>query len=629
MPVLLRKRSIVSLIAALGLLLAVIAANFFLNDRQRQDQESVQHSLSVELRLARIFSMLQDAETGQRGYLLTHNEDYLDPYNAAVQNIDSEMAVLGSMLADNSGQSQQLAALRDAAREKLDELKQSIKLEREGKGDAAIELVQTGRGRDIMRRIRDLVQAMSASEQQLMGQRQSSSIHTAHLARAWIVLALVMTAVLGALALWDSQRLFAAAVGANEALQASNKRLVDEMLKKERLELQLRQSQKLEAIGQLTGGIAHDFNNMLAVVISSLNLLKRKAERGEKEFLKFADSAIEGAERAAALTHRLLAFGRQQPLAPQPVDCNKFVASMSDLLQRTLGDGIKVETVLAGGLWRTFVDPSELESAILNLAINGRDAMADGGKLTIETANASLDDSYCEQNVGVAPGQYVLVTVTDTGAGMTPDVVAKVFDPFFTTKGVGKGTGLGLSQVFGFVKQSGGHVKIYSELGQGTSVKIYLPHFFGDDAEPAQARMPTAEPVPMGSPDILVLIVEDEDRMLRLASEAFRDLGYSVLQADGPSAALRIIAERSDIDLLFTDVVMPGMSGRALAEEALRRRPGLKVIFTTGFSRNAVIHNGVLDSGVNFLAKPFTLEQLARKVCAALKDPKNTPAGCA
>ncbi len=629
MPILLRKRSIVSLIAALGLLLAVIAANFFLNARQLQDQEGVQHSLNVELRLARIFSMLQDAETGQRGYLLTREEPYLDPYNAAVQTINSEMAALGSMVAGNSGQSQQLAALRDATREKLDELSQTIKLARDGKRDAAIERVRDGAGRNIMHRIRDLVQVMNASEQQLLSQRQSRSIHTAHLARAWIVLALVLTALLGALALWDSQRLFAAAVGASEALQTSNKRLVDEMLKKERLELQLRQSQKLEAIGQLTGGIAHDFNNMLAVVISSLNLLKRKAERGEKEFLKFADSAIEGAERAAALTHRLLAFGRQQPLAPQPVDCNKFVAAMSDLLQRTLGDGVKVETVLAGGLWRTFVDPSELESAILNLAINGRDAMPDGGKLTIETANASLDDDYCEQNVGVAPGQYVLVTVTDTGAGMTQDVVAKVFDPFFTTKGVGKGTGLGLSQVFGFVKQSGGHVKIYSELGQGTSVKIYLPHFFGDDAEPAQTRPPTAEPIPMGSPDILVLIVEDEDRMLRLASEGFRDLGYSVLQADGPSAALRIISERSDIDLLFTDVVMPGMSGRALAEEALRRRPGLKVIFTTGFSRNAVIHNGVLDRGVNFLAKPFTLEQLARKVSAALKGAKNAPAGCA
>jgi CheY-like chemotaxis protein len=354
------------------------------------------------------------------------------------------------------------------------------------------------------------------------------------------------------------------------------------------------------------------------VVIGSLNLLKRRAERGEKDFIKFADSALDGAERAALLTHRLLAFSRQQPLAPQPVDCNKFVAGMSDLLRRTLGETVRVETVLAGGLWRTFVDPSQLESTILNLAVNGRDAMPGGGKLTIETANASLDDAYAAQNSGVQAGQYALVAVTDTGTGMTAEVAAKAFDPFFTTKGVGKGTGLGLSQVFGFVKQSGGHIKIYTEPGQGTAIKIYLPRFFGDDAEPARSDA-AAEPIPMGSAETVVLVVEDEPRMLMLAVEAFRDLGYSVLQADGPAMALRVIAERADITLLFTDVVMPEMSGRQLAEAALKQRPDLKIIYTTGFSRNAVIHNGVLDRDVNFLSKPFTLEQLARKAATVLR----------
>ena len=379
------------------------------------------------------------------------------------------------------------------------------------------------------------------------------------------------------------------------------------------------QSQKLEAIGQLTGGIAHDFNNMLAVVIGNLNLLKRRAERGGADFLKFADSALDGAERAATLTQRLLAFSRQQPLAPQPVDCNKLVAGMSELLRRTLGEAIHVETVLAGGLWRTFIDPSQLEATILNLAVNGRDAMPAGGKLTIETANASLDEAYASQNVGAQAGQYALVCVTDTGEGMSPEVVAKAFEPFFTTKGVGKGTGLGLSQVFGFVKQSGGHIKIYSEPGEGTTIKIYLPRFFGDAAEPKRAGDATAQPIPTGSAETLVLVVEDEPRMRTLAVEAFRDLGYGVLHADGPEHALAIIAERPDIDLLFTDVVMPGMSGRQLAEEAQRRRPELKVIYTTGFSRNAVIHNGVLDADVDFLSKPFTLDQLARKVHTVLK----------
>jgi len=304
---------------------------------------------------------------------------------------------------------------------------------------------------------------------------------------------------------------------------------------------------------------------------------------------------------------------------PQPVDCNKFVAGMSELLHRTLCDDIRVETVLAGGLWRTYVDPSQLESSILNLAVNGRDAMPNGGKLTIETANAYLDAAYASENAGAQEGQYVLVSVTDTGSGMTPEVAANVFDPFFTTKGGAKGTGLGLSQVFGFVKQSGGHIKIYTELGRGTTVKIYLPRYFGRDAEVVRSG-PAAEPIPMGSAATTILVVEDEARMLMLTVEAFRDLGYTVLLADGPATALRIIAEHPDIALLFTDVVMPDMSGRKLAEEALKQRPSMKVIYTTGFSRNSIIHSGVLDHDVNFLPKPFTVEELARKVAAVLRE---------
>jgi CheY-like chemotaxis protein len=289
---------------------------------------------------------------------------------------------------------------------------------------------------------------------------------------------------------------------------------------------------------------------------------------------------------------------------------------MSEMLRRTLGEHIAVETVLAGGLWRTHADPGQLENAIVNLAVNSRDAMPHGGKLTIETANTSLDETYAAQHVDVPAGQYVLLAVSDTGQGMPADVVAKAFEPFFTTKELGKGTGLGLSQVLGFVKQSGGHVKIYSEPHHGTTIKIYLPRFFGvvDELVPIA---PT-EPAALGQRDEVVLVVEDEERMLQVSCDAFRELGYTVLHAGGPIAALRVMDTHPEVTLLFTDVVMPEMNGRQLAREAVLRLPKLKVLYTTGFSRNAVIHNGVLDQDVNFISKPFTIEQLASKARAVL-----------
>ena len=265
-----------------------------------------------------------------------------------------------------------------------------------------------------------------------------------------------------------------------QQLSSTNAALLDEIATRETAEAQVRQMQKMEAIGQLTGGIAHDFNNMLAVVTSAMNLIQRKLARGEVDLGKFVESALDATQRAANLTQRLLAFSRQQPLAPQVVDANRLLAGMSDLMRRTLGESISIETVLGGGLWKTNADPSQIENAILNLAVNARDAMPDGGKLTIETANCHLDDDYAARHAEVPAGQYVMIAVTDTGTGMPPDVAAKAFDPFFTTKPVDKGTGLGLSQVFGFVKQSGGHVKIYSEVGQGTTVRIYLPRYFGE-----------------------------------------------------------------------------------------------------------------------------------------------------
>ena len=383
----------------------------------------------------------------------------------------------------------------------------------------------------------------------------------------------------------------------------------------------LRQAQKMEAVGQLTGGIAHDFNNMLAVVIGSLDLLKRRIGDGDLRALRYVDAAVDGARRAALLTQRLLAFSRQQPLKPESVDVNALVAGMSDLLRHSLGGAVRLETVLAGGLWRTSADPNQLESVILNLAINARDAMPGGGRLTIETQNAHLDDRYAAAHLGVSAGQYVLIAVTDTGEGMPADVIAKAFDPFFTTKEVGKGTGLGLSQVYGFVRQSGGHVKIYSEPGQGTTLKVYLPRLSGAPVDVAAAGR--AHVVPLGEHGEVVLVVEDEAAVRRFSVDALEELGYRVLEADGAAAALQLLEAHPEIALLFTDVIMPEVNGARLAEAARARRPDLKVLFTTGYTRNAVVHNGVLDADVQLLGKPFTVEDLAAKVREVLDEPRS------
>jgi CheY-like chemotaxis protein len=381
-----------------------------------------------------------------------------------------------------------------------------------------------------------------------------------------------------------------------------------------RAEEQLRQAHKMDAIGQLTGGIAHDFNNMLAVVIGALNLMQRRLAKGDTDVTRYIDAATDGANRASQLTQRLLAFSRQQPLNPSSIDANKLVASMTDLLSRTLGEHIQIQTVLGAGLWRTFADQVQLESAIINLAVNARDAMPDGGKLTIETANGSVDAAYGLQH-GLAPGQYVMICVTDTGDGMDAQTMALAFDPFFTTKEVGKGTGLGLSQVFGFVRQSGGHVKLYSEVGHGTTVKIYLPRFYGAEEVAAPEVVNVARD---GSLAETILVVEDDPRVRVFSTEALRELGYSVLSAVNGPDALRQIDAGAKIDLLFTDMVMPEMNGRQLAELALARLPALKVVFTTGYAPNAAVHNGVLEPNMIYLHKPFTLDQLAEKIRAAL-----------
>ncbi|MDB5687648.1 MAG: domain S-box protein, partial [Rhizorhabdus sp.] len=391
------------------------------------------------------------------------------------------------------------------------------------------------------------------------------------------------------------------------------KRVAAAVAEREEAAEALRQAQKMEAVGQLTGGIAHDFNNLLTVITGNMDIVQRSLDRGDQaRARRAADNAQKGAERAASLTQRLLAFSRRQPLEPRPIDIDRLVMGMSDLLNRALGETIRLEIVTTPGLWKVEADPNQLENCLLNLAVNARDAMPDGGKLTIETANARLDENYAAAHAEVPPGQYVVVAVSDTGTGMSKEVLARVFEPFFTTKEVGRGTGLGLSMVYGFVKQSGGHVKIYSEEGAGSTIKVYLPRLLRDavgeeEAEPVQA-------VEDGHSET-VLVAEDDDDVRAYTVEILRELGYQVVEAhDGPSA-LRVL-ERSGtaIDLLFTDVVMPDMSGRELAEAARRLRPGLKVLYTSGYTRNAIVHNGRLDPGVEMIAKPFTYQGLSARV---------------
>jgi PAS domain S-box-containing protein len=376
----------------------------------------------------------------------------------------------------------------------------------------------------------------------------------------------------------------------------------------------LRQSQKMEAVGQLTGGIAHDFNNLLQGITGSLDLVQKRISQGRLgEVERFISGAMTSANRASALTHRLLAFSRRQPLDPRPVRTNPLVISMEDLLRRTLGERVELELVLAGGLWLTRCDANQLESAILNLAINARDAMPTGGKLVIETCNTHLDSRYAAQQHDVRPGQYVCISVTDTGSGMSAEIIDKAFEPFFTTKPIGQGTGLGLSMIYGFAQQSEGNAKIYSEVGRGTTVKLYLPRHRGEVATEEEQPYLSAAFAAVASGES-VLVVEDESVVRGLIVETLLDLGYSAIEApDGPKG-LEILQSRRRIDLLVTDVGLPGLNGRQIADAGRALRPGLKVLFMTGYAENAAMAAGFLEPGMQMITKPFAMEALASKI---------------
>jgi PAS domain S-box-containing protein len=385
------------------------------------------------------------------------------------------------------------------------------------------------------------------------------------------------------------------------------------------IEEQLRQAQKMEAVGQLTGGIAHDFNNLLAVIVGNLELVEGEIEQ-DAQASEWVEIAIAAAERGAGLTQRLLAFSRKQALRPTALDTNALVQGMLDLLRRTIGERIEIELVRDAGLWRCLVDPNQLENAILNLAINARDAMSAGGQLTITTSNARIDDDYARAQTDVAPGQYVLITVSDTGSGMPDDVQKRAFEPFYTTKDVGLGSGLGLSMVYGFIKQSGGHVSVYSEVDAGTTIRLFLPRFSGEGAP---------EVVPIDASEMqkakgeVVLVVEDDNELRSLLVRVLRSLGYGVLEANSGAPALEILQSATEVDLLLTDVVLPEkMSGIELVDEALREQPDLHVLYMSGYTEDAILHQGRLVDGAQFLQKPFRMAEVARAARNALASKK-------
>ncbi|WP_198147547.1 GAF domain-containing hybrid sensor histidine kinase/response regulator [Sphingobium chungbukense] len=387
-----------------------------------------------------------------------------------------------------------------------------------------------------------------------------------------------------------------------------------DLTEKRAIEEQLRQAQKMEAVGQLTGGIAHDFNNLLTVIAGNIELAERALHKGDEQdkALRAVGNAMKGAERAAALTQRLLAFSRRQPLSPKPVDLGQMTDGLAELLKRSLGELIRLDIRRGEGLWAVEADPNQMESTLLNLAVNARDAMANGGILTIETVNMPLDEAYVARHPYVVAGDYVMIAVADTGTGMSQETLAKIFEPFFTTKEIGRGTGLGLSQVYGFVKQSGGHIEVQSREGQGTTVQLFLPRFTGKAGPWEGARVPGADRQAKGE---TILVVEDDAGVRAYSAEILRDLGYRVIEAADGAAALRLVERRGQgIDLLFTDVVMPGMSGSELAQRALALRPGLKVLFTSGYTRDGFMRDGRLEAGIALLPKPFALGDLAGQI---------------
>ncbi|MCP1470000.1 signal transduction histidine kinase/ActR/RegA family two-component response regulator [Sphingobium sp. OAS761] len=618
MPVIRPERSVALLLLAMTMVMIAVGSTYWLYQGQQTRIAWVNHTLRVESRLSALAARIQAAESSQRGFMLTGQSGFLQSYRDVSRTWPRDVDALRDDVSDNPEQAAAVETLRGMIAQRMEMLEAVLDSRRAGVAPTAATFAP---GLVKMARVRAQVDDMKAREEQLLRVRSLAAGRSSALVSLGLALSAALIIILTLISLRTAYRRIRETEENRQALELANDRLIAEAQEREVAQAQLRQVQKMESIGQLTGGIAHDFNNMLAIVIGSLDIARRRMGADvDPRVIRSIDNATEGAQRAAQLTTRLLAFSRQQPLDPQPTDVNKLVGGMSELLRRTIGEDVRVESVLAGGLWRASIDANQLENALINLCVNARDAMPMGGHLTIETANGHLDDAYAATHSEVAAGQYVMVSVTDTGTGMPADVVERAFEPFFTTKGVGKGTGLGLSQVFGFVKQSHGHVKIYSEPGEGTTIKIYLPRHYGEEVH-AAFQAPHPGSLPRAKDDEIILLVEDEEQVRHMSVDSLRELGYTVVQASDGEQALEMLAIQPRIDLLFTDIVMPGINGRILADRARETREDLKVLYTTGYTRNAIVHNGMLDPGVAFLPKPFTLEQLAHKVRQVLDQP--------
>jgi signal transduction histidine kinase/CheY-like chemotaxis protein len=680
-------------------------------DGERVEQGWVVHTYQVMDSLRTILSDATDAETGQRGYLLTRRSSYLAPFHAAEARLDTDLAHFEDLTRDNPSQGARARALRGILKQRLAVLDAAIA------GPAGPPLASPGllalldQGKAMMDTVRALIALGLDEERRLLQVRVEArrAVEQKEIVSAIMLTVLALVVLFGAALLLVRNQL---RLAESEAIRARQARILQTTLDnirdgvvvfdhkdkvaafnqiffrlmdfpetlaalgtaldafrdvdakagrakldeaplavddavnyarfkraereldvyrapipeegflvaasdvsaRVRAENAVRQAQKMEAVGHLTGGVAHDFNNLLQIISANLDLAVTYA-RGDAKTAERLQAAIGAVERGSRLTAQLLAFARRQALEPRSVHPGRLVQEMTDLLRRTLGERIEVECIVSGGQWNTLVDANQLQNAILNLAINAKDAMQDGGKLTIEVANAYLDDAYATQHMEVSEGQYVMVAVSDTGTGMPPDVIARAFDPFFTTKPEGKGTGLGLSQVYGFVKQSNGHVKIYSEPDHGTTIKLYLPRSKRPTENDQAAYIAPAE----GGSET-VLVVEDDDGVRAAVADMLGELGYGVATAGDATQALAFLDKNRKVDLLFTDVVMPGPVGsRELARRAKEMVPAIKVLFTSGYTQNAIVHNGKLDDDVVLLSKPYRKDELARKLRQMLR----------
>jgi len=610
----------VALVSGLALLLAAMAGTFFMFRAEQRAGAAVVQTLQVQERLSSLVTRAQEALLAESGYLLAGDDRFIARYREARDKLYVEVAALQREVAGDAAQATAAQQLERCWRTRLSYTDRRVAMVGAGRLDDARRSIRAVLDRPITDRCRATVVAMKRHAAHELEVRRSAANRLATLLAGWLLLC---AAAVMAFALRSTLRALSTARNASVArdqLLNANTRLHEEAASREAAETQLRQLQKMESIGQLTGGIAHDFNNMLAIVIGSLDLARRRIDKDVRRAQEHIDSAMSGAQRAAQLTSQLLAFGRRQPLAPTAVDASQLIRRLSELLRRTIGGTVDFEVDPAIGLWPTYADVGQLESALVNLCVNARDAMGEGGKLVVSTANVKLDRAYTATHPDVAAGDYVQITVRDSGAGMPPEVRDRAFEPFFTTKATGKGTGLGLSQVYGFVKQSGGHVAIESEMGRGTAVCLYLPRHKGKVAEQQSWQAGPDTRLPAARDSEIILVVDDEDRVRELAVDALRELGYIVLQAPGGDAALALLEGQPRVDLLLTDVLMPGMSGSQLAGQVETLRPEIRLLYMSGYPSDGIVSDGMLTDGVALLSKPFTVAQLAARVRQVLDE---------